>query len=85
MSKDVGTLIEMGILNRVQALEWHISSNFFPPHPKYVKDSMVDGFKKYWAGEINEEQLKDKCYLRDLSGLYRYFGEFMDMKEEEEK
>ena len=82
MSKDVGTLIEMGIVNRIQALEWHIGCNFFPPHPQYVKESMINGFKKYWAGEINEEKLQEACYLRDLDGLYRYFGEFMEMEDE---
>ena len=80
MSKDVGTLIEMGIVNRIQALEWHIQYNFFPPHPQYVKDSMIEGFKQYWAGEIDEEQLQKKCYLKDMDGLYRYFDEFMGME-----
>lgn len=83
MSKDTGTLIEVGILNKIQALQWHISSNFYPPHPRYVQDSMIEGFKQYWAGEIDLRQLQKKCYLRDLDGLYRYFGEFMEMENEE--
>jgi len=49
-------------LTREGALEAHISMNFFPPHPGYVKKSIVEGFKKYWAGEIGLEELAKACY-----------------------
>ena len=81
MSKDFGTLVEMGICNREQALGAHIDCNFYPPHPQYVKKSMIIGFTKYWNGEINLGGLQEACYLRDVDGLYRYFYEFLDLEE----
>ena len=82
MSKDVGALIEMGLITRIRALEWHIDYNFMPAHPQDVKDSMMSGFKKYWAGKIDEEELAKACCLKNVGGLYQYFNEFMEMNDE---
>ena len=71
-----------GLISREQALEVHIRSNFYPPHPEFVVESMLDGFRKYWAGKINIEELMKKCYLRDLEGLYRYFSSFLENSED---
>lgn len=86
MSKDFNTLVDMGICSRESALRAYCSSQsvFFPPHPGYVVDSMVKGFKKYWAGEYNLEQLAEACYLRNVEGLYRYFEQWLDAEAFEE-
>ena len=76
----------MGYMRELEAVEWlgreeglrfHIETNFFPPFPGYVKDNILEGFQSYWAGEIDIEGLRDKCYLRDTEGLYRYFSCFL--------
>ncbi len=82
MSKDYKDVIEMGICTKESALAAHIGCNFYPPHPPYVKVSMLKGFKQYWKGEIDIEELADKCYLRSVDGLYQYFGEFLEMEDE---
>ena len=77
----MGKLTEMSLkeeLGRKIGLEVHINSNFYPPHPTYVKESMIEGFESYWDGEIGLEELTEKCYLRDISGLYRYFEFFLN-------
>lgn len=74
---------EEGLISREQALEVHIRSNFYPPHPEFVVKSMLEGFRKYWAGKINVEALMKKCYLRDLEGLYRYFSSFLNEENED--
>ena len=61
-----------------RGLELHLSSQFYPPHPKYVVESTIEGFKKYWNGEIDEYELIECCYLRDIDGLYRYYGMFLE-------
>ena len=80
MSKDFMTLVDMGICNKEQALRSYVSSPsvFFPPHPSYVVESTVKGFKLYWEGKINIDKLKDYCYLRSVNGLYEYYGQFME-------
>ena len=66
------------LFSREIGLQAHIQGNFYPPHPAYVQKSMIEGFRKYWAGKIGLEELREACYLRDMNGLYRYFGEFLD-------
>ena len=68
--------------SREQALEFHITGRFYPPFPEYVKASMREGFRLYWAGEIDLEELKDYCYLRDISGLYKYFDCFLNEEDQ---
>ena len=64
--------------SKIIGLEIHLKSNFFPPHPSYVIESTIEGFKKYWDGELTLEKLKEACYLRDMDGLYKYYGEWLD-------
>jgi len=80
MSKDFITLHEMGICSKERCLKVYCTSQsvFYPPHPDYVVKSMVAGFKKYWKGKIGLEELTEACYLRDLEGLYKYFGQFLN-------
>ena len=70
-------------LGRERGLQLHIDSNFYPPFPQFVKDSITEGFKQYWAGEIGPEELAEKCYLRDTDGLFRYFDCFLYDEEDE--
>ena len=64
--------------NKVEGLRMHLVGNFYPPHPKYVVDSTIDGFEKYWNGDIELDELKDACYLKDIDGLFKYYGYFLD-------
>ena len=79
MTKDFMTLVDMGILTREEALRAYVTSQsvFFPPHPQYVVKSTVNGFKLYWAGKLTLDKLKDKCYLRTVEALYKYYGQFL--------
>jgi len=66
-------------LGKEKGLEMHLRTQFFPPHPDYVIESTIEGFKKYWEGEIDEIELAQKyCYLRSVDGLYRYYSMFLD-------
>ena len=65
-------------MERIICLEMHIATNFFPPHPFYVRKSILEGFKAYWKDEIDLKELADKCYLRDIEGLYKYFSSFLN-------
>lgn len=80
MSKDYSTLSDMGICSREEALRAYCSSGdvFFPTHPKYVVDSMVKGFKKYWKGNSSLVELAEACYLKNTDGLYKYFEQWLN-------
>ena len=79
MTKDYDTLVDMGILTQEEALRAYVSSPsvFFPPHPGYVVESTVKGFKLYWEGKIDLDKLAEYCYVRDTSALYKYYGQFL--------
>ena len=79
MTKDYSTLVDMGILTQEEALRAYVSSPsvFFPPHPSYVVESTVKGFKLYWADKIGLTKLSEYCYTRDTQALYRYYGQFL--------
>ena len=85
MTKDFDTLVDMGICSREEALRAYVSSPsvFFPPHPAYVVDSTVKGFKLYWAGKIGLEELAKYCYLRSVDGIFKYYWQFLDEEEVE--
>ena len=85
MTKDFMTLVDMGICDREHALRSYCSSPsvFFPPHPSYVIESTVKGFKLYWAGKIDADKLKEYCYLKDINGLYKYYDQFMEVDDNE--
>ena len=79
MTKDFQASIDMGICTKEKALRLYVTSQsvFFPPHPQYIVESTVEGFKKYWNGTISLEVLRQKCYLRNVNALYKYYGEFL--------
>ena len=78
MTKDFMTLVDMGICDKGSTLRGYCTSQFFPPHPQYVVESTVKGFKLYWKGDIGIDKLKDYCYLRSIEGLYKYYGQFLE-------
>ena len=86
MTKDFDTLVDMGICSKETALRCYVSSPsvFFPPHPQYVVESTIEGFKKYWAGNLTLEKLAKKCYLRSVDGIYQYYGQFLNKEEYDE-
>ena len=66
-------------LGKEKGLEMHLKTQFYPPHPEHVVKSTIEGFKKYWDGEIDEIELATKyCYLRSVDGLYKYYYMFLD-------
>jgi len=68
--------------SKKQGLIAHIQSNFYPPHPQYVQESMISGFERYWNDEIGLDELTEACYLKDIYGLYKYFGPFLKERDQ---
>jgi hypothetical protein len=66
------------LFEREAGLRAHIQGNFYTPHPAYVEKSMIEGFRKYWAGKITVDELREACYLYDMNGLNHYFGAFLN-------
>lgn len=56
---------DLGI-NRENALRMHLSGNFYPPLPSFVKDIFINAFTKYWAYESDIDGLTE-----DLKEVYR--------------
>ena len=65
---------------RAKSLEIHLSANFYPPLPSFVKQIFVDAFNQYWSGltDINglEKELS-RVYKGSLNdyGFYNYLNE----------
>ena len=65
---------------RAKSLEIHLSANFYPPLPNFVKQIFVDAFNQYWSGltDINglEKELS-RVYRGSLNdyGFYNYLNE----------
>jgi len=65
---------------KAQSLELHLSANFYPPLPSYVKKIFVDAFNLYWSGmtDINGLQKELSRVYRgtlDQYGFYNYLNE----------
>jgi len=83
MTKDFMTLVDQGILTKEKALEAYLTSRsvFFPPHPSYVVESTIKGFKLYWNKKIDLDKLCQYCYVRDQNALFKYYGQFIEDEE----
>lgn len=65
-------------LSKAEALRTHLAINFYPSLPRHVKEAIVNAFQAYWDGKIDDDsELASRCYLKDVSGLYRYFSTFI--------
>jgi hypothetical protein len=65
---------------KAQSLELHLSANFYPPLPRYVKKIFVDAFNLYWSGMIGIQGLQkelSRVYKGELTdyGFYNYLNE----------
>jgi len=54
------------------SLQMHLSANFYPPMPGWVKQIFGDAFNMYWAGMIDEEGLEKELSRVYKGGLDRY-------------
>jgi hypothetical protein len=54
------------------SLQMHLSANFYPPLPGFVKQIFGDAFNMYWAGMIDEEGLEKELSRVYKGGLDRY-------------
>jgi hypothetical protein len=86
--------------DRMVGLDAHLTGNFYPPHPGWVKRRIKDAFKKYYDGKLNIEGVirnltkgtRDPKFskeergpiMRDSDAVYRYFGEFFNSEDIEE-
>ena len=65
---------------RAESLRLHLSANFYPPLPSFVKQIFIDAFNQYWSGltDINglEKELS-RVYKGSLNdyGFYNYLNE----------
>ena len=67
------------LLGKKGSLELHLTANFYPPLPEFVKKSAVDAFEEHWNGELDDlDELARLCYLRNTDALYRYFSDFLN-------
>lgn len=73
-----------GFIGREQGLYLNLTANFYPRLPSFVVQSTIDGFKKYWAGEIGLDELREACYLSGMESLYLYFYSFLNAEDVEE-
>ena len=39
--------VEAGV-TKEKTLEYHLHGNFYPHHPRYVIDDIINAFKKFW-------------------------------------
>jgi hypothetical protein len=51
---------------KAASLNMHLSSNFYPPLPAYVKKIFIDAFNLYWSYMIDINQLE-----KELSRVYK--------------
>lgn len=54
------------------SLQMHLSANFYPPLPGWVKQIFGDAFNQYWAGMIDEEGLEKELGRVYTGGLHKY-------------
>ena len=65
---------------KANSLNMHLSANFYPPLPEYVKKIFIDAFNLYWAYMIDIDQLQkelSRVYKGTLDqyGFYNYLNE----------
>ena len=63
-----------------KGLRIHLTSNFYPPIPSWVKDVFVNSYKEYWNGNVDRkglEKLLEDVYIGGLEeyGLWAFLGE----------
>jgi len=65
---------------RAESLKLHLSANFYPPLPSFVKQIFVDAFNQYWSGLTDIDGLQQelsRVYRGSLNdyGFYNYLNE----------
>ena len=65
---------------KAKSLEIHLSSNFYPPLPGFVKQIFVDAFNQYWSGLTDIDGLQEelsRVYRGSLNdyGFYNYLNQ----------
>jgi len=82
--KDIQSFVEFQGLE--QALNTHLSVNFYPPLPGYVKEAFIEVFKEHWEGKLDEEDLdqalSDRAYYTGGIGSCD-FWQFTNSNQEE--
>jgi len=82
----MGKLTEMDAretFGKVNGLDFHLRANFYPPHPDWVIRDIKTAFQEHWDGELDDHlELAERCHLRSVDGLYRYFDSFLNECEE---
>lgn len=66
MSKQDFIEVTTDMLGKSASLRMHLSGNFYPPMPEWVKDVFVGSFERYWDGQSDMDMLKT-----DLSDVYQ--------------
>ena len=51
---------------RAESLRLHLSANFYPPLPSFVKQIFIDAFNQYWSGLTDINGLEE-----ELSRVYK--------------
>jgi hypothetical protein len=64
---------------KANALELHLSANFYPPLPSEVKKVFLDAFNQYWSGMIGITSLSKELSRVYKGGLDQYgFDHFIN-------
>ena len=61
-------VLEQGY-TKEQALDFHLSTRFYPPLADGHRQAIKESFALYWNGELTLDKLAEGCYLRDIDGL----------------
>lgn len=62
----------LAVHGKSESLRMHLSGNFYPPLPEWVKDVFVGSFEKYWDGKSDIEMLQADLSDVYVGGLHKY-------------
>ena len=82
--KELFHKIDQVNINKITSLNVHLTSNFYPPFPKVVKNRVLTIFAAYFRKRINENLLKQYLFKKFITkdGFYKYqFNEFLESEE----
>jgi len=76
-------------LDKITALQTHLTVNFYPPYPSIIKDTLIEEFQRHWKDGCHPEMVLyrinrklKKHHFEFTDALYDRFDEFFLPEEE---